>query len=263
MLYGVLIFVGVVLVIVTAILNRQVANQKKTITKSTKIFLHLLVISCIFTIGGLCGGWLFFGLIGEERSIPETIFVSLFVVSFNALICIIGHAILFGFQNESIFTKISHVCFVTVFILSSVFWGFQISGYNHNIESVKETVVISNNEYKLYYFRNMPVQKVSGNISGDFVLGTGSISGNISTSDEIPFWYENENGSIVYGSVSAQSSTLAFISDNEVPNVEIVTYRTQTKTINYNNGKESTQTNAEWTEYYFHLPEEFKQFSLN
>ena len=106
------------------------------------------------------------------------------------------------------------------------------------------------------------MQEVSGEISGSSIVGSGSISGSISTSNELSYWYANENNEGEYDSVEASSSKIVFITEEEKPYLEIITYRTYTKTINHNNGREDIETDKVWKEYIFYLPEAIMQYSL-
>mgnify|MGYP003421317054 CR=1 FL=1 len=43
-------------------------------------------------------------------------------------------------------------------------------------------------QHELIYFNNIPVQKVSGSVFGKFNFGSGNVSGQISTTDEISYF---------------------------------------------------------------------------
>ena len=118
-------------------------------------------------------------------------------------------------------------------------------------------------ERQLLYFCNIPVQEISGTISGSSFVGTGSVSGEITTTENLPYWYLNQKGEGVYDSVSAKSSKIVFIEDNKLPYVEIISYATQTITINHRNGTEKIATDKTWTEHVFYLPKEIRQYKLN
>ena len=102
------------------------------------------------------------------------------------------------------------------------------------------------------------MQNISGQISG----GRYRISGNISTSDELSYWYVNENGEGITDSVPANSSKINFIEDNEESYLNIITYRYTKKAINEKYEKERTMESKEWREYVFYLPASIMQYEL-
>ncbi|MGN1301618.1 MAG: hypothetical protein ACI4U9_03745, partial [Clostridia bacterium] len=161
----------------------------------------------------------------------------------------------------------TQLCFLVVFIVSIIGWTIPISKHNieyyQNIEVTTETIMVQDQKRQLLYFCNIPVQEISGSVSGSSSFGFGSVSGKTSTSNELPYWYANENGEGKYDSALASSSTIVFIEDGEKPYVEIITSRNQTTTTNHNNGTESITTNSEWTQYIFYLPEAVMQYPLS
>ena len=232
-------------------------------SKRTQIIIYVFVIICIILVGGIANGkWLGFSSLeyflefGEYLDIWEYIIAGIIpcIITYIVIYFVLG---LYHFKYD-----ISNMIFIVVLIISIIGWTIPICNYNWNIERVTETTITSMQERKLLYFCNIPVQEVSGKISGSSILGGGSISGSISTSDELPYWYANENNEGEYDSVEASSSKIVFITDEENPYLEIITYRTYTKTINHNNGREDTETDKVWEEYIFYLPEAIMQYSL-
>lgn len=143
---------------------------------------------------------------------------------------------------------------ITIFIISVLIWSLV---FINRLEIISETIE-TKQERQIISFCNIPVQNVSGKVEGSL----GSISGNISTSNELPYWYIDENGEGKYDCAIANNSKLIFYNDNLEPYIEIITYRVQTKTVHNYNGKEDIKVNKEWKEYIFHLPEQVKQYGF-
>lgn len=221
-----------------------------------QIIMHILVIICIILVGGIAVGK-FLGMFYEGGVISQV----LFAIIPAALTYFVGWVVLglYYFENNR-----SQICFLVVFVISIVGWTASISKYNQNIEMLQETVIAEKQDRQLLYFCNIPVQEISGTVSGNVALGTGNISGNITTSNELSYWYANQDGEGKYDSAPANSSKIIFLEENEIsPYVEIVKYQVQNTKINHNNGKEEMAVNNEWVEYYFYLPKEIMQYSLN
>ena len=83
-------------------------------------------------------------------------------------------------------TKATSVALIT-FIILIIIWTILIAKYQENVETKENTSVSSTVDYEFYYFCNIPVQKVSGDIDGSSFLGSGSISGDISTSEYLSY----------------------------------------------------------------------------
>lgn len=232
-------------------------------SKRTQIIIYVFVIICIILVGGIANGkWL--GYFSSECFLEFGEYPDIWgYIIAGILPCIITYVIIYpGLGLYHFSNKISKIIFIVVFMISIIGWTILICNYNRNIETVKGTTITSIQERKLLYFCNIPVQEVSGEISGSSIVGSGSISGSISTSNELSYWYANENNEGEYDSVEASSSKIVFITEEENPYLEIITYRTYTKTINHNNGREDTETDKVWEEYIFYLPEAIMQYSL-
>ena len=139
-------------------------------------------------------------------------------------------------------------------IISGAGWSIPIAKYNKNIEVVTATIAEEPEERQLLYFCNIPVQNISGKI--------GKYSGNISTTEELPYWYASESNEALYDTSTASKSKIIFIEEDEIPKVEITSYTKQTKTVNHNNGKEKIEILGTWEQYVFYLPEEIMQYEL-
>lgn len=257
--FWVLWFIGIGITIVTRITINKLTNYDEGIenrSKPIQVIMNLLAIICIVLVGGIANGkWL--GNFASEDGIGIYILAAIIPAILTYLV---GFFVLGLYNFTSIF---SQICFIVVFFISIIGWTIPICNYNRNIETITETTITSTQERKLLYFCSIPVQEISGNISRSSFLGSGSISGNISTSDELSYWYANEKNEGKYGSVTASSSKIIFISDEEKPYLKIISYCTYTKNINHNNGGEDTITDKEWKEYVFYLPEAIMQYSLD
>lgn len=130
------------------------------------------------------------------------------------------------------------------------------------IKTEENNVVVSEEARTLTYFNNIPISNISGSISGSSILGNGSVHGNISTTDVIPYWYLDGNDSL-YGSTPAQNSVLRVCPEDKQPYLEIKNYCNRTKTYNGNTNEESYHVTASWTEYVFYLPKELVEGQFN
>ena len=268
--FWVLWFIGVVFVIGTRIAinklsrNVDVYNNNKIV----QIVIHLLVIICIVLVGGIVvAKWI--GNFANVDISSCTITHNVIGISIVSILTIIGAVLTYvvGFFVLGLYhfddKRWLQICFVVVFVFSIIGWSIPICNYNRNIERTTETIVEQKQERQLLYFCNIPVQEISGTISGSSFIGTGSVSGEITTTENLPYWYLNQNGEGIYDSVSTTSSKIVFIEDNESPYVEVISYATQTITINNNNGTEKIATDKTWTEYVFYLPKAIMQYNLN
>lgn len=261
--FWILWWIGIAITITTRItINHLTCHGYKDIEKlrkSTQILIHLLVIISIILVGGITVPK-FLGIFNPILFLEYIVFAII-----PAFIVYLVEFTVLGLKD--VFYRWSYLCFIVVFIVSVIGWTIPIGTsnieYNKNIEKNTETIVLQSQERQLLYFCNIPVQEISGSVSGSSSFGFGSVSGKISTSDELPYWYANENGEGKYDSAPASISTIVFIENGEKPYVQIITYRNQTKTTNHNNGQESTETNSEWTKYTFYLPEAVMQYPLN
>lgn len=247
-------FIGLAITIFTSVLIHEKV-------KINRILIDMLVVVSIVIVGGIAEGWVI--ACGEDCGTTSDI---IFEVLTSCLIWLVGAPILGIFKKKQ-FRIWEIISFILVYIVASVFWSRPFINYYSNIEDINETIVVNEQENKLLYFCNIPVQKVSGSILGD-VSGSmlrvdGEISGSIFTVEELQYWYLNENGDIEYNSVSTNSSKIRLIEESEKPYVKVITYRKQTRTVNHNNNEETTLTESEWKEYIFYLPEAIMQYPLD
>lgn len=252
---------GLAITIITSILI-----HKKT--KIHRILVDILVVVSIALVGGIAEGWAIslFWAIETSYEVIKIVFVTMVAISVSAMIWCVGSPVL-GIFKKNRFRTFEIGIFILAFIIASVCWAQLFVNYNNNIEDIDETIVVGEQKNQLLYFCNIPVQQVSGSISGEvsgFGLWVdGEISGSISTLEELPYWYLNGNDEGKYNSAPTNSSTIRFIEENEETYVEVITYRKQTRIVNHNNGEENTVTEGEWKEYIFYLPQTIMNYNLN
>ncbi len=258
MKFWVIWFIGIGITIGTRIAINMLTKHGniEDNSKPVQVIMNLLASISIILVGGIANGkWL--GTFSNEHKIWVYIVWAIIPACLTYLVAylVLG---LYHFKR-----KLSRIGFIVVFIISIIGWTIPICQYNRNIERTTEKDVASVQERRLLYFCNIPVQEISGEVSGGSIFGNGNISGSISTSDELSYWYVNENNEGKYDSVDASNSKIVFISGDEKPYLEIVNYNIYTKTINHNNGKEYKTPDKEVAEYIFHLPEAIMQYSLD
>lgn len=244
--------VGIVLFVIIGFIIHE--SYLYIYSKSIEVIMSVVSIILIFIVGGITNGWFVqFGIAGGVSA--KELVISDIIIGF-----IIYFIIFYALEFENFDRKISHnILFLVTFIISTAFWTPIIRDYYRNIETITETTK-NTEERQLLYFCNIPVQEVSGKISGSAFY----INGEISTLDELPYWYINENNEGIFDSVPARNSKIVFLTiADEQPYVEIITYITYTKKINHNNGKnQAPKVIVKDTVYVFHLPKEIMQYPL-
>ena len=231
--------------------------------KINKVFIDILVATDIAIVGGIAEGYTIYIAFVELHE-KALLFSILVFLGMSILICAV--AIGLCIIDKDRFKLLEIITFILVFIIASVCWAQLITNYCNNIEEIDETVVIDEQENQLLYFCNIPVQQlsgsISGNLSGSALWAGGNISGSISTLEELQYWYLNGNGEGEYESAPTNSSKIRFIEENEQTYVKVITYRNQIRTVNHNNGEETTVIQSEWQEYIFYLPQAIMQYPL-
>ena len=252
---GTLWWIGVVITIATRIaidyLSENYSFDICKMNKPVQIVMHLLVTICIVLVGGIPNGQ----IVGISY---ESVVGTIFIVILPALLTYLVGYVILGLNRFG--NELSQICFVFVFIVSILGWAKPVYEYNveynRNIETITE-------ERQLIYFCNIPVQEISGSVSGSSFLGSGSVSGKVSTSNELSYWYVGEDGRGLPDFAPTSTSSLDFFEGDEtLPYIEIINHRVETTTINHNDGTVRTVVDDEWAEYIFHVPEEILQFSL-
>lgn len=262
MIFWILWIIGVVITIITRVIINELCystydsihNKKKYV----QIIMHILAILCIILVGGI----LVAKFIGMFYNFNFFQFAALAIIP-SILTYLVGWFIL----GLKYFKRcLSQICFLVVFIISIIGWTILISNYNRNyyknIDISTETIIEQIQERQLLYFCNVPVQQISGKIKGYSTLGTGSVTGSISTADNLFYWYIGENTEGLYDTAPASNSHIIFIDDKKTPYVEILNYYKYTKKINYNNETTKFYDEQRWVEYNFYLPEEIMMYKL-
>lgn len=267
-IYWTLWVIGWLLVIVTRIILIAVkrGNWDDEYIEDKPIWYQVITIIlmclCIALVGGIANALFIGGMLGASIAEKwfEFILLGAFVGFLPALLTWgVGYFALGIYKESRDWVK---GFLGIVFIISIIFWSIPITKYNRNIDYKEEIGISTTQEYDLYYFCNIPVQQVSGSMSGSSFFGTGSASGKISTSEELPYWYDNGSGEGVYNSVSADESKIVFIEDGETPFIRIITYCKQEIKVDNNTGKSTITDETNWQIYEFHLPKEVMQYNI-
>jgi len=264
--YWVLFAIGMVVTIGTRIAIYFMTYYTDDIDECNKIpriIIHICVAICISLVGGIIvGKWIGILNLAEAKGFFSWLFIIIFCICIPVVLTyVVGSWIM----NFDVFNEKSNLLFIIIYIISVVGWSLSICNYNSNIETNTETVANVKSERQLLYFCNVPVQKVSGNIKGHSTLGTGSIKGNVTTTDELTYWYLNDNGDGLSDTALIANSVIDFIEDGEDvnPYLEIIEYCDKKTTINNNNGKVTVEKSNLRTQYIFHLPKSIMQYNLN
>lgn len=265
MVFWVIWFIGIGITIGTRILiNVLTIDEEEIYDRSgvVQIVMHILVMICICLVGGIANAKWLSGF-SSSGDLSILAYITLLIVLGGVpafLTYFVGYWLLGLYHFDD---GLSKTIFIATFIISIIGWNLSINEYNRNIEVVNEVVEVQKQERKLLYFCNIPVQEISGEVYGSTIFGSGNVSGDITTSENLPYWYLNENGQGIYDSVSTNTSKLIFIDDNEVPYLQIIDYCMKKITINHNNGKKKSVDDKTWTEYHFYVPEEVMEYNLN
>ena len=255
--FWILWVIGIVITIVTRVLLESDSwyNVEK-FDRGKRIVATVFAIISIILVGGIANG-LWLGLFANE---DIGIFGYIVAGIIPAVLTYIVGFILLGLDHFS--SEITHVIFIAIFVISIIGWSMVITDYNRNFDISTETVLTSTEERNLLYFCSIPVQEVSENDSESSTHGTIDISENITSIDELSYWYSNGEDEVLYDTANAKNSKIVFITEKQQPCVVIDSYKTVTTTINNNNGKKDEVTSKEWKEYTFHLPREILHYQL-
>ncbi len=226
--------------------------------KKARVLVHILVIICINIVGGIIvakfiGMFLPTYMQGERTEI-NIIMDSIPIIISIVLTYVVGYWILGLHRLDEKLEKV----WVIAFLISIICWLIPIYQYNNNIETVQKTSMERQEQRQLTHFCNIPVQEVTGTITGSRY----SITEEITTSDTLPYWYLNEAGEGIYDSALADKSKIVFVEEGPFY-VEISYNNTKTIWVNHNNGKEKIENEEKWEEYIFYLPRTIMQYNLN
>jgi len=240
------LLIGQVILFVLGFILVMIAQVKETILRDI-----MEIIGIAFIFGPMVG------IIGATD-------IDVWTVKFTAVTILTWIIIILGYVGYELLLKGSfkiwrlgvYILVVTIVAFIALLLNVH---YSSNIEITEETAIVQSQENELVSFENVPVQSVSGSISGEisgsFLYTNGQISGSITTSDKVQYMYINHDGDGEYGSAPTEKSKIRFIEENEVPHLEITTCQKQKITVNHNNGKTTNEVESEWKEYIFYLPE--------
>ena len=188
-------------------------------------------------------------LIRQYATSPTGILVAFYSIIFITL----GILVIVYHKLDFFYKTISRVILKSSFVISIVGWIGIFYIYDLNIEVVTETFT-ETEERELLSFNNIPIKDVSGHI--------GRFHGEITSTNEIPYWYLDVNTNDgLYDSAPPSDSRIKLIEDDETSYLEIVTSTTVTTEYNNYNGTQRTLNEETSEEYKFYLPQ--SQFSNN
>ena len=243
--------------------NHKAAKGYQILHYAGIVVLHLLVMFCIFTIGGIIDAmwvsnflplecWSEFGIGGKIFAI----LLFAFIIGLPICLTYVVGAFVLAFERFS--EGYSHVIFLLTFALSICFWCDYIEQYDANIETTTE-VVETQEERELIFFYEIPVQQVAGSVSGSSTIFSGSVSGDIFTVDSVPYVYLNSEGNGSWDYAPAKDSEIIFITEKEAPKIVIVTTTEKTIKVDHNVNESTVTDTKSWVKYYFYLPKSVVQ----
>ena len=227
------------------------------------VVLHLLVMFCVFTIGGIIDamwvsnflpfeGWNGLGFGGKVG----VVLMLAFVIGIPVCLTFAVGSLVLGFEKFT--NEWSIGIFLLTFVFSICFWCDYIDKYDANVETTTE-IFESTEERELIFFYEIPVQQVSGSVSGSSTIFSGSVSGDIFTNDTVPYVYLNDQGNGSWDSAPAKDSEIIFIAEKEAPKIVIVTTTEKTIKIDHNVDESTVTDTKSWIKYYFYLPKTIVQ----
>ena len=157
----------------------------------------------------------------------------------------------------------------SVMLLVSAFGCFNIIKQNDETLSIQtyiEEEVIQ--EREVAYFSHIPntviQQDTSGKVFGLTLFGNGVVYGSIDTdfvrSDELTYWYVNEEGNSCIDYAPAKKTSIVPIAENEKPYMKVVKYIEWQNIEDEKSGEKVTKKTGEtWITYYFYIPEGYTQ----
>ena len=243
--------------------NHKAAKGYQILHYAGIVVLHLLVMFCIFTIGGIIDAmwvsnflplecWSEFNF--AEKALTVLFFA--FVIGIPVCLTFVVGSLVLGFEKFT--EEWSILIFVITFIFSICFWCNYINKYDANIETTTE-VVETQEERELIFFYEIPVQQVAGSVSGSSTIFSGSVSGDIFTVDSVPYVYLNSEGNGSWDYAPAKDSEIIFITEKEAPKIVIVTTTEKTIKVDHNVNESTVTDTKSWVKYYFYLPKSVLQ----
>ncbi len=225
------------------------------------IIVHLGSMFSVATIGGIIDAlWLkeFFVndvAIAKDMNLGLWLLLAVGLLFFTVFPILLTYLVGFFAIKLANYDRVySHIIFLLTFIISIACWTNYIVKYEANIETTTE-VFEQSEERELIMFYEIPVQQVSGSISGSSFVGFGEVSGDVFTTEKVPYVYLNAEGNGEWDFVPAADSEIVFITEaGTVPKIVIVTYTEKTIDIDHNVEQKSVTDEKSWTKYYFYLP---------
>ena len=192
------------------------------------------------------------GIVNDLLGIVLAIFLMLCVA---AIVWAVLNMFVFSEFSDKINSNVIMASCIIVIIVSMVLTFIPEYQYAKNFTRKTNVVEQKQDTRELIMFNEIPVQNISGYSS----IGIGSIY----TTDEITYWYLNEQNEGLYDTAIADNSKIVFISDEEKPVVEIIEKQEQLITKNNNDGTETVEVIKKTYEYVFYLPESLKQYNVS
>lgn len=217
--------VGLVITIITSCLMdtcNDIFNNLDVTSKlnwEEKIIVMLISISVIIVGGMTAGGFLAWFIVMEIGILG--------IILLTAIVAIFTYGVGSWVLRFDVINRKSRIFFKAIFLISILFWGYFLSMYYRNIETVEEKKLESKKVEEVVYF---------------------SIR-----DSNINCLYYNENGDEEYVYVNIDDAKIDVDEDREEAYVEIYSYTVTKKKINNNNGKEEVLNEVEVRKYDFYL----------
>lgn len=241
------ISIGIIIFIVTSIIMHKLQKQKDIDHELIEIMKKFVAIST--GIEGILLGiilaifhkhvYVYEILDKEKLNMADIIIIMAAIASILGLYIVHELCIMLLHPYE----EWKKLCLVVAIIATTISYCFA-SSYIRNIEETTETTLISKESRELLKFFDIPIQDISGSLSGGY--------GNIHTTDKISYWYLNQNDTSEYDTAPATESELIFIEDGK-QHVEIYTYSFKEVSLNHNNNTKKVKEERIWKEYKFYL----------
>lgn len=216
--------VGLIITIITSCIMdtcNDIFNNLDVTSKlnwKEKIIVLLISIS-VFIVGGMTVG----GVQAEFKAMESGIW-DIILVTILVAICTYGVGS-WVLRFDRINRK-SRIFFKVIFLISILFWGYFLSMYYRNIETVEEKKLESKKVEEVVYF---------------------------SVKDSNINCLYSENGEEKYKCISVDNAKIDVDDNIEKPYVEIYSYTITKREINKNNGEETIKAKWETEEYSFYL----------
>lgn len=251
------LFLGFVCVVVTRVIIHSNGIQKISELKPVKqLFVIIFALLAVNLVGGIIVGDFASTVLFEDTE--DFVAIDYVIWGFLTIIgACITYALGYGILGLYYFDKAAfQIYFIILFIISIFLWGAEMVKYDNNIVTNTETIVMSEAKRELIQFEGIYIQKVSNsNDTNSKTKDSQNTEKDLTGDDKVSYWYINKSGKGQYNSVSAKSSKIEFIKDDEIPYIKVVKKCKQSITTNNNNGKETTEKEKEWDEYHFYVPE--------